>query len=312
MNPKVIGIPRLADKHFVSYDNDQFGYRKWLPQSGKEPSLVIIGVHGISGHSGDYANLAAHLQKHHPDIAVYAAETRGQGMDAKPFRRGDISHRSSWYKDLTTFTRLVQGKHPKSKVIWYGESMGSLIVMHAYDQTLPADKVPEAIIISSPIVDVESKLPPWKMLAVRISAFLLPKLRVSLETLSDGQRAVVTKDDIHEEQAKKNPWYIRRYTLRLLIKLGDMARAMDARAAAIRCPVLVLHGGKDIFTEPDSVTAFYKHFPETANGMAKTRHYYPDSFHLLMYDHDRDKIFKDVSSWLDRFMGNEVTNKNNQ
>lgn len=305
LTPKVKGLPRLDDKHYVSYDSDQFGYRKWFPKELEEgtspkkdhPKTVIIGVHGISGHSGDYNNLGVYLTKRHSDVALYAPETRGQGMDANKFRRGDIRRANEWYKDLYTFTRLIRKAHPGARIIWFGESMGSLITMHAYNQTPPGDAKPDAMIISSPIVEVQKKLPAWKMVAVRVCAALLPKLRVSLETLSDGQRAVVTEDDMHEEQAAKNAWYIRRYTLRLLLHLGDMAAAMGEQASQVQCPVLVLHGGKDIFTEEKDVEGFYRRFPD---GAKTTRKYYPGSFHLLMYDHDRDKIFKDVSMWLDQ------------
>ncbi|MCP5538229.1 MAG: alpha/beta fold hydrolase [Akkermansiaceae bacterium] len=291
------GLPRFADKHYISYDGDTFGYRKWLPTSapGKDPAVVIVGVHGISGHSGDYENMAKQLLKQHDDVALYAAETRGQGMDEKVFRRGDIHQAREWYKDLYTFTRLVRKAHPNSKIVWFGESMGSLIVMHAYSNTPTGEQQPDAMVIASPIVEVEAKLPFWKLLAVRISSLLLPKLRVSLETLSEGRKAVVTEDDIHEQQAAKNPWYIPRYTLRLLLVLGDMAAKMDHRASLVKCPILVLHGGKDIFTQEKDVNDFFDHFPTTTR---KTKKYYPGSYHLLMYDHDRDKIFKDVSQWL--------------
>jgi alpha-beta hydrolase superfamily lysophospholipase len=308
VTPKVKGLPRLTDKNYVSYDSDQFGYRKWLSAASakKDPATVIIGVHGISGHSGDYENFGKHLLKHHSDVALYAPETRGQGMDQNKFRRGDIRRVKEWYKDLYTFTRLVRKVHPKSKIVWFGESMGSLIVMHAYSNTPPGEVKPDALVISSPIVEVEEKLPAWKMATVRVSTLLLPKLRVSLDTLSDGQRAVVTEDDIHEEQVAKNPWYIRRYTLRLLLSLGDMAGGMDGRASQVHCPVLVLHGGKDIFTEEKNVNDFYERFPDTTD---KTKKYYPGSYHLLMYDHDRDKIFKDVSTWLNQLDKGQKANK---
>lgn len=294
INPKVKGMPKLAKNHYVSYDSDQFGYRKWVSEKS-EPKTVIIGVHGISGYSGDYENLGKHLLKNHPDVALYAPDTRGQGMDPNVSRRGDIFRTKEWYKDLYTFTRLIRKVYPNSKIIWFGESMGSLIVMHAYSRTPPGEEKPDAMIILSPIVDVEAKLPTWKMAAVRVSTMLLPKLRISLETLSDGERPIVTEDDMHEEQAAKNAWYIPRYTLRLLVKLGDMADVMEQKATKVNCPVLVLHGGKDIFTKRESVDRFYQHFPE---GTDKTKKFYPGSFHLLMYDHERDRIFKDVSQWL--------------
>mgnify|MGYP001814819393 CR=1 FL=1 len=298
VNRKVKGLPKLASKHYVSYDSDKFGYRKWVSEdvgANLSPTTVIIGVHGISGYSGDYENLGKHLLKYRPDVALYAPETRGQGMDFNKARIGDIRHAKTWYKDLYTFTRLIRKLHPRSKIVWFGESMGSLIVMHAYSSTPPGERKPDALIISSPIVDVESRLPPWKLLAIRMTEMLLPKLRISLESLADGEHPVVTKDDIHEQQAAKNPWYIKRYTLRLLLKLGDMAAVMEKKAARVRCPVLVIHGGKDIFTREASVERFFQHFPE---GVDKTKKFYPGSYHLLMYDHDREKIFREVSKWL--------------
>ena len=306
--PQTKGNPRLDQKHYVSFDNDQFGYRKWLPASAahNDPAIVIVGVHGISGHAGDYENLGKYLLKHRQDVALYAAETRGQGMDVKEFRRGDIRRESEWYKDLYTFTRLIRHAHPKSKIIWFGESMGSLIVMHAYGMAPPGEQQPDAMIIASPIIEVDSELPAWKLMTARIASLFFPKMRISLESLSDGRPAAVTQDDIHEQQAAKNAWYIRRYTLRLLVKLGDMAQAIDSAAQQVSCPVLVMHGGKDFFTRKNKVEDFYNHLPDS---IQKTHKYYPDSYHLLMYDHEREKIFADVANWLDVLRVHNESNK---
>lgn len=288
--------PHLAEKDYTSFDGDPLGYQKWV-SAKVTPKTVIIGVHGISGYSGDYQNLGEFLLKSHPHMAFYAPETRGQGMDREVQRRGDIRRAKDWYRDLYTFTGLVRKVHPKAKIVWFGESMGSLIVLHAYQENLPAVKKPDAVVLSSPIVGVNEKLPPWKYSASRAAAVLFPKLRVSLETLSDGQRPVVTEDDIHEQQAAKNPWYISQYTLRLLLTLSRMSENVNEAAATIQCPVLVLHGGKDIFTSEARVKDFYAAFPETTD---KTRKFYPESYHLLMYDHDRENIFEDISKWLHR------------
>jgi len=286
--------PQLAENRYTSFDGDPLGYQKWT-HNKREPKTVIIGIHGISGYSGDYENLGKYLLKNNPDTAIYAAETRGQGMDPKLRRRGDICHANDWYKDLHTFTGLVRKVHPEAKIVWFGESMGSLIAMHSYGHTPSGEQKPDAMIISSPIVDVNGKVQPWKYTMVRTTALIFPKLKVSLESLSDGQSAVVTEDDIHQEQAEKNPWYIRQYTLRLLLNLGNMSASLNEPAATVICPVLVLHGGKDIFSSDASVKKFYAGFPDGTDKQIKM---YPGSYHLLMYDHDRDKIFADISKWL--------------
>ena len=298
VNAPVKNQPQLAEKEYTSFDGDHLGYQKWVPASKKSSiaiKTVVIGVHGISGYSGDYENLGKHLLKSNPGTVLYAAETRGQGMDPEIQRRGDIRRAKDWYRDLYTFTGLVRQLYPKAKIVWFGESMGSLIVLNAYNHTPMGDQKPDAMVLSSPIIDVNDKLSPWKYAAARVAAALFPKLRISLETLSDGQKAMVTEDDMHEEQAEKNAWYIKRYTLRLLLTLGNMSGKLDEQAAAVDCPVLLLHGGQDIFTPKASVEQLYAHFPDTTD---QTKKFYPGSFHLLMYDHDREKIFADISTWL--------------
>lgn len=286
-------MPRIDDQSYKSFDGDSLGYKKWRPN--KEPKTVIIGIHGISGHAGDYKNLSKHLNRSSKDIALYAPETRGQGMDPITHRKGDIQNPQHWYQDLYTFDSLIRKLHPKAEIIWFGESMGSLIVTHAYATAPFNQPKPDKVILSSPILDIKKKVPSWKRHLVRAARLILPTLRVSLETLSNGEKPTVTKQDIHEQQAAINPWYIPRYTLRLLISLTDMASTMQQAASTITCPLLIVHGGKDIFTESTSVSQFEKQLPQ--NSLA-TRLYYKGSYHLLMYDHDRETIFEDISKWL--------------
>lgn len=293
IKPAVKAIPSIDEKSYVSFDGDSLGYKKW-PAKDK-PHTVIIGVHGISGHAGDYQNLGKHLAENHTGIALYAPETRGQGMDPQVWRKGDIRHAEDWYKDLYTFSDLVSAQHPDAELIWFGESMGSLIVTHAYESIPPHVAKPRRLILSSPILDVGKKIPAWKRNVVRATSFLLPKLRVSLETLSNGEKPTVTQQDIHEQQAAVNPWYIPRYTLRLLLSLADMADGMPQAINSLRCPLLILHGGNDIFTDETSVK---KLEGQLAKDAKITREFYPGSYHLLMYDHDREKIFGDVSKWI--------------
>lgn len=80
----------------------------------------------------DYENLGNYLIKEHPEVALYAYDIRGQGFDPVRERRGDIDAPDNWYRDLHTFTELVRKNHPRAKIVWQGESMGSLILSNAY------------------------------------------------------------------------------------------------------------------------------------------------------------------------------------
>jgi acylglycerol lipase len=286
--------PALDKSSYTSFDGDRFPYKKWLPNG--DTKLVIIGFHGIAGASDDLAKLGEHLRKHLPGTAVYAPDTRGQGNDPQVSRRGDIPHAEEWYKDAYTFNRLVRARHPGARVVWFGESMGSLIALHAAARAGGTDApLFDALIVSSPITAIRRNIPRWRVHLLDFGAALFPKYRVSLEDLSGQENVRVTSEAVHQDQAQTNPWHVPEFTLRLLKTLGRLIRSMPAQAPAISEPVLILHGGKDVFSDPVDVEAFAARFPPAAR---VERRYYPDSHHLLFYDHERGRVLADVTRWL--------------
>ena len=295
-NSQVVSKPseiRLENNHLHSFDGDRFPFTTWMSKA--EPNQIIIGVHGISGAASDYKPLGEHLQENLPGTAIYAAETRGQGNDPVKERRGHIEDRNDWFRDLTSFTRLIRKKHPKSQIIWCGESMGSLIVTHSYAYAEDRNGLCDAMILSSPIVDIKGDFPKWKEYLARSAAFVLPKGRVSLETLAGDPEVKVTKDTTHSEQVKKNPYHIERHTLRLITTLGDMIRGMKKASQSINIPLYILYGGKDVFSDPNDVELFVENLPATAKA---EQAFYPESFHLLFHDHQSNKVVADIEKWL--------------
>ncbi|MDA7888793.1 lysophospholipase [Akkermansiaceae bacterium] len=284
---------RLENKHLHSFDGDRLPYTTWMPKA--EPDQIIIGVHGISGAASDYKPLGEHLLANLPGTAIYAAETRGQGNDPIKERRGHIEDRRDWFRDLTAFTKLIRKKHPKARIIWCGESMGSLIVMHTYANAADRSGLCDAMILSSPIVDIRGDFPKWKEYLANGLAALLPKARISLESLSGKTEVKVTKDTVHEDQVKKNPYHIQRHTLRLLTTLGNMIRGMEKASQSLDIPLYVLYGGKDVFSDPNDVKIFLDNLPATTQA---SNTFYPESFHLLFHDHQSDKVVADIEKWL--------------
>lgn len=279
-----------------SADANTFGYRAWK-KKGVEPDVVIIGIHGFCGASVDYANLGNHLLAKQPKTALYAYELRGQGSDPIHTRRGDIGDPAQWYVDLEAFTQLVKERHPDAKIIWYGESMGALIATHAI-HAAPEGKPPcDGLVLSSPIVRFKNDIEPWKIALVQVAATTLPLARVSLDTLAPPQDVQMTQQSKHLEQAQTNSYHVEKHTLRLLGTLGRLIDGMNYCAAEIKVPVLVLHGGKDFFNDDSDMRGFIARLP---NGVPKTYKNYPDAFHLLMYDEERNKIFRDIERWLNK------------
>ncbi|TAE75480.1 MAG: alpha/beta fold hydrolase [Verrucomicrobia bacterium] len=275
---------------------ETFDYRKWL-RAGRNPDTVIIGIHGFCGASIDYENLGRHLMRRQAGTALYAYEVRGQGRDPLKERRGDIDDPLLWFADLQRFTAVVREKHPRAKIIWFGESMGALIASHAFRRSIENGDAPpcDALVLSSPVVKIRDDFPAWKKQALRQASRLIPTVRLPLESLADGQQVRMTHDSLHSQQAETNAWHIEKHTLRLLVALGDLIDGMPGCARSFSVPTLVLHGGRDFFSSDGDVKAFYGSIPKTAGRKFKL---YPESYHLLMYDAQKDQVVADIADWL--------------
>jgi alpha-beta hydrolase superfamily lysophospholipase len=283
---------------------ETFGYRKWISEQS-EPDVILIGIHGFCGASIDYTNLGNHLIAHQPKTGLYAYEVRGQGSDPIRERRGDIGSPDEWYHDLFAFTQLVRERHPDAKVVWFGESMGALIAAHAWHQAPDAEPPCDGLVLSSPIVRFRDDIPAWTPGLVQVAATTLPLARVSLDTLAGGQDVQMTQKSHHAEQAKKNPYHIDQYTLRLIGALSELIVGMNDCASGFRSPVLVLHGGQDYFNNDSDVRGFVARIPESTS---VTYRNYPKAYHLLMYDEKREVIFRDIERWVNRLRKNRLKN----
>jgi len=290
--PAAAARPHLGANAYTSFDGSVFPYRKWLPAA--EPRLVVIGFHGIAGASSDLDNLGRDLRSRRPATAVYAPDLRGQGYDPIVSRRGDIRDPGHWFHDARTFSHLVRRRHPDARLVWFGESMGALIALHAMAAVSPGDPPAEALILSSPVVRLRG-LPPSMFDFLRIAAAIAPGSRTSLEALTGVDQVQLTRDTIHEEQVLKNPYHISEFTLRFYRTLVELVEGMPGQAERIRTPVLILHGGRDLFSHPADVASFASRF-HSASGVQRA--YLPESHHLLFYDHQREQALDTVSNWL--------------
>lgn len=278
----------------VAIKNETFGYRKWISPK-VEQDIAVIALHGFDGASIDYENLGKNLLKTQPKTALYAYEVRGQGSDPLRSRRGDIENPSEWYQDLEVFTAMVRERHPKAKIVWMGESMGALITAHTWEKEVGNKPPCDAMIFSSPVVKIRDDVPPWKVGLLNVAATAAPLARLSLEELSGGQEVQMTTTSIHSDQAETNAWHVDKHTLRLLSTLGHHISSMNECAETVRVPVLVLHGGRDFFTNDQAIREFTSHFPKDVPVTTKN---YNDAYHLLMYDVRKDEVIRDIGTWV--------------
>ena len=286
--------PALGEKEWVSYDGKLMPWRATLPPAGTKLEGVVITVHGLSGAASDFWLLHERL----PPLgyAVYGYELRGQGNDPDVSARGDIGSSRQWLRDLETFHLLVKRRHPKAKVFWYGESLGSLIALHTIASRLRTSKDPDGIILASPVAGLRVAVSDFKKWLLKTTATLTPRQRYTLGDLAgvDENKIHVTSTSTHGSQMAKTPHHVESFTLRLLGEIGHLMDENPKAAVRIHLPVLFLASPNDVLSSPDQVQTLFREI----DSEKKTLHWYSRSYHLLLHDVQREDVVADILKWL--------------
>jgi alpha-beta hydrolase superfamily lysophospholipase len=268
-------------------------WRCWLPPKGKPVRAVLLTVHGLSGAAADFDLLGTTLSA--KGYAIYGYELRGQGYD--PGAKGDIPQARTWLRDLRTFHELVSRRHPRAAVVWYGESLGSLITLHTAAR-LELGCEPQAMILAAPLAGLRVELSELEKFLLRTSSHVLPMAKVTLGALAgvDEDKLRVTSGTSHGEQMRQTAHHVPAFTLRLIREIGNLMDETPRAARRIEMPVLVLASPHDIVSSPDQVQTLFRQL----DSKDKKLLWYTRSYHLLLHDVQRDEVVKDVHGWLQR------------
>ncbi len=284
-----------SDSTWVAPDGEAFPYSAWVPAS-HPPSVVVIAAHGLSGAASDFRPLGEYLSRR--GCAVYAYELRGMGNDPRRSRRGSIGSRSDWLSDFASFAQRIEAECPGAFVVWYGESLGSIIVLQSTLWRHQQQLNPDAVILSAPILETAEKLPRWKAALVHLLVQTTPWLRIPLAALGGdaAREARVVAATTHEQQSKKTPHALRSFSFRLLGEIGRLAAENQEAAREFDLPLLVLHGGNDLFTPPEEVIRFVEErLPAAPQPQRKL---FSGSYHLLLHDVEREEVLRTVEEWI--------------
>ena len=285
--------PTLSATQFTASDGKAMPYGRWPSDASKptRPRAVIICVHGLSGAASDFWPVGEKFSTQ--EMVIYGVQLRGMGNDPEKRERGNIATGELWVSDLLSFTQRVHERHPGVPIFWYGESLGSLIVVHAA-ATLPGQApLVSGIILSSPVIAYRHELPAWKYWLIRTLAAVWPGKRVSLESLGD-QEVRVTGGTTHKQQMQKTPHYVEFFTLRLFRAVDKLVRSSNEMAPLVKPPLLLFYTPNDVFTTQQQV----EHFYELLGSAPKEKIFYPQSYHLILHDVDRDRTLVELERWL--------------
>ena len=294
-NPPALEIVARAGRgSWIAPDGSLFGVRAWLPAT--PAPLVVIAVHGLSGASSDFQPLGAHLARW--GAAVYAFELRGQGLDPQIDRRGNLQNLDDCVRDVWTFTALVRARHPHAKFVYYGESMGAMLCLHAVARAEPP--AVDGLILASPVIAFENTTTWWQTALFRAGLAVSPQQRLDFAELGKSQAADahITRDRAYEAGLESAPHAINKFSLRFMDTLFRHIQGSEEAARAVTVPTLILYAGHDVFIKPAQV----ERVAALIASRDKTMRLFPDSYHLLLHDYDHDKVLAEIDRWLARLL----------
>jgi alpha-beta hydrolase superfamily lysophospholipase len=123
---------------------------------------------------------------------------------------------------------------------------------------------------------------------INVRAFTKPK--------KDEPPKLVTRDEAHRQWFETAPHKLDCFTLRFFKNLRDLIGGCLEAAPKIRVPVLVVYAAHDVFISPDQVEKFFARL----DSREKELRFFPDSYHLLLHDHDKAGVLERIEAWLAR------------
>ena len=278
-------------------DGETFSYSVWdadLP-SDRAPRAVIVAVHGLSGAALDYEPLGSHLAKH--GVITFALELRGQGNDPHPQRRGDLARIEDWFADLRAFFSHVRSRHPDTQIYYYGESMGAALLTRFLAQADERD-LPLGLVLASPVIALSKQPSWWQELLFRFFLWVRPTHRIDVGKFTkrdrDDPSKWVTRDEAHRRWIETASHKINCFTVRFFKCLRELIDGCFDAAPRITVPVLVIYAANDVFIPPAQVEQFFARL----GSCEKELHFFPEAYHLLLHDHDKEQALERIEAWL--------------
>lgn len=243
----------------------------------------VLLVHGFGEHSGRYGSITEYLNARHYNVSSY--DHRGHGSsEGLP---GHIEHFSDYEVDLDWVISWVRGFALDRRLFLMGHSMGGLVVLR-YLAT--RNESLAGAVISAPLIGVASPVPAYKLLVARLSAKVMPRLR-----LDNGlDPAMLSRDPAVGRAYVADPLVNRRVSARWFFEATKAMEEVMKSAAQITLPVVVMQGTEDHIASVEATQRLFARISSADKELVL----YPGLYHEIFNEPEKREIYERVTEWL--------------
>ena len=282
MSESPVSPHKHRDGTFAGADGLALYYQAWVAMN-REHRAVLINLHGLGDHSSLYPSIANHFPAR--GMAVYAYDMRGNGRS--PGQRAYLRHWEEYRGDLHSFLTQVRVWEPELPVFMLGHSLGGLVVL---DYTLHQPEGLAGVIAAAPPLG-KLGVPPMLMALGRVMSRVWPGFSLEVGMDLSG----LARDRAVIETVLADPLFHRRGTARLSTEVTRAIERVQAGAADLEVPLLLLHGSADRMVPPDGSREFFRKVRYPDRDLRE----YPDAYHGLFADIGYERVLADVEQWME-------------
>jgi alpha-beta hydrolase superfamily lysophospholipase len=266
---------------FEGFNGLPLFYQRWFPDSLPVQGILIV-VHGLGGHSDLFKHGIRCLLPQ--GYGVYALDLRGHGRS--PGQRGYIHHWQEFREDLRAFLQFIRSRETVEHYFLWGHSMGGTISL---DYALHYPDSLQGLILSAPALG-HIGVPAWKLVVGQILSRVWPsfKLKVGIDHSLSSREAAVLAD--YATDTLRHEYGTARLSVEFFKTVGWIHQNLDQ----LKVPLLLLHGGADGITSPQSSQALFQRL----QSVDKTYRNYPNSYHDLYADLNYIDVISDIATWM--------------
>jgi acylglycerol lipase len=272
-----------AEGNFKGVRNTNIYYQSWLPDG--DVKAVLLVVHGLGEHCGRYSNVVNHFVPQ--GYAVYGLDHIGHGKSEGV--REFVEKFEDFTITLKIFYTMIAERQSGKPIFLLGHSMGGTIATY---YLLDHQDDFKGAILSAPLVRIGESVPPIAINVSKILAKIAPKMGVT-----DLDVNAISRDPKVVETYINDPLVFNGKTpARLGAELLGAIERIGAEADNIALPLIILQGAKDTLVEPSGAQMLY----DESSSADKTIKIYPEMFHEVFNEPDRELAIKDVKDWLEK------------
>ncbi len=272
-----------TDGTFIGARGLPIYYQYWEPEN--TPRALLLIVHGAGEHCNRYETLARHFTDQ--GYVVAGLDHPGHGKSGGEY--GHIDRFQDLVDTLETYQQQVEKDFSGLPQILLGHSMGGLI--SALFLLRQQSKF-VGCVLSGPAIKTEIEPGYLQLLLIRCLSVAAPRVGVlQLDAAGVSRDPAVVADYVSDPLVNH-----KKMTARMVSELFVAMHHIQNEANKISLPMLLLHGGKDVMAAPEGSRFLY----ENISSEDKSLKIYPELFHEIFNEPEREAVFADTLDWCER------------